>query len=115
MLAIQIVPEDAANRSNWNEPLQEELLQLDERTERHDAGDGAGRFEPALVAHEDDFLPLHHYPRSNLDSLLPFARLHRQSRMKRLESRDLFGDRRSFRKQLAEPAVHDQIGIATDR
>ena len=69
-----------------------------------------------FVAHEDDFLPLQHFALGFVGAALALARL----RGVRADARASISASRSpysgpIRDQLAEAAMHDEIGIAADR
>src|SRR5205823_10369953 len=62
MLLLAELPVIAADRRDGHHPLHEDGVQLDEHAERRYAGDDAGEALPDFVAHEDDLLPLQHFP-----------------------------------------------------
>ena len=72
-------------------------------------------FSPDLVAHEDDLLPLQHFPLCLFGAALPLARLRGVERVQRLDLVAALADQRTALDQLREPAVDDEVGIAADR
>src|SRR5258708_4190253 len=115
MLALAELPEVAADRGHRHETSNEDLVQVDEEAEGSDPAHDPGKLQSNLVAHEDDFLPLQHFPLRLLGAPLPLARLGRIERVCCLQSRQRFSVRSPFFGQLRQSSMDHEIGIATDR
>src|SRR6266542_5915514 len=115
VIALSVLPVIAADRGDGHHPLNEDLVELDEESERSDAGHDSGELLPHLVAHEDDFLPFQHFALGFFRASFALARLRRVHRMRALELLQPVAMRGAVKEQLVESPMHDEIGRASCR